>query len=112
MAPQHGTDKHPLPCQAHHERPGVSELPVTQICIQKHSGSCVILRGRSSRQFSVNALHQAWCTDKAYIKIGHQWSHLAAVKHLFAKKPIGWALSGTPGSHSVSMSFQPNLWLL
>jgi putative transposase len=75
-----------------------------------------------------------------YIWTGQRWSYLAVVIDLFARKPIGWALSTSPnssltkqalnmayelrgrpkgimfhsgqGSHYTSISFRQNLWRL
>jgi len=42
-----------------------------------------------ARQFAVSAPNQVWCGDVTY---------LAVVIDLFARKPIGWALSSSPDS--------------
>jgi putative transposase len=93
-----------------------------------------------SRQFDVKAPNQVWCGDVTYIWTGKRWSYLAIVMDLFARKPIGWALSRSPdsnltkqalnmayelrghpngvmfhsdqGSHYTSISFRQNLWRL
>ena len=48
------------------------------------------------RQFSVAKPNQVWCGDVTYIWIGKRWAYLAVVLDLFARKPIGWALSLSP----------------
>lgn len=50
------------------------------------------------RQFSVSKPNQVWCGDVTYIWTGKRWAYLALVLDLFARKPVGWALSGSPNS--------------
>lgn len=51
-----------------------------------------------ARQFAVTAPNQVWCGDVTYIWSGNRWSYLAVVIDLFARKPIGWAMSYSPDS--------------
>lgn len=50
------------------------------------------------RQFAVTAPNQVWCGDVTYIWTGTRWAYLAVVIDLFARKPIGWAMSLSPDS--------------
>ncbi|EHX0108557.1 IS3 family transposase, partial [Escherichia coli] len=50
------------------------------------------------RQFAVTAPDQAWCGDVTYIWTGKCWAYLAVVLDLFARKPVGWAMSTSPDS--------------
>lgn len=45
------------------------------------------------RQFAVAAPNQVWAGDVTYIWAGSRWMYLAVVIDLFARKPIGWAMS-------------------
>jgi len=54
------------------------------------------------RQFDVTAPNQVWCGDVTYIWTGKRWGYLAMVMDLFARKPIGWALSLSPNSQLTS----------
>jgi len=45
------------------------------------------------RQFDVTKPNQVWCGDVTYIWTGKRWAYLAIVMDLFARKPIGWAMS-------------------
>ncbi|WP_151356594.1 IS3 family transposase [Shigella flexneri] len=45
------------------------------------------------RQFAVTEPNQVWCGDVTYI-----WAYLAVVLDLFARKPVGWAMSFSPDS--------------
>jgi putative transposase len=51
-----------------------------------------------ARQFNVSTPNQIWCGDITYIWAGSQWSYLAVVLDLMARKPVGWAISRSPDS--------------
>jgi putative transposase len=51
-----------------------------------------------NREFEPTAPNQVWCGDVTYIWTGQRWSYLAMVLDLYARKPIGWALSNAPDS--------------
>lgn len=51
-----------------------------------------------SRQFAVTEPNQVWCGDVTYIWTGKRWAYLAVVLDLFARKPVGWAISFSPDS--------------
>lgn len=51
-----------------------------------------------NRQFAVTAPDQVWCGDVTYIWTGKCWAYLAVVLDLFARKPVGWAMSTSPNS--------------
>ena len=50
------------------------------------------------RQFAVTEPNQVWCGDVTYIRTGKRWAYLAVVLDLFARKPVGWAISFSPDS--------------
>lgn len=50
------------------------------------------------RQFAVTQPNEVWCGDVTYIWTGKRWAYLAVVLDLFARKPIGWAMSFSPDS--------------
>ncbi|EKF4185592.1 IS3 family transposase [Salmonella enterica] len=50
------------------------------------------------RQFAVTAPDHVWCGDVTYIWTGKCWAYLAVVLDLFARKPVGWAMSTSPDS--------------
>ena len=62
------------------------------------------------RQFAVTEPDQAWCGDVTYIWTGNRWAYLAVVMDLFARKPVGWALSHSPDSNltcqALSMAYE------
>lgn len=50
------------------------------------------------REFTPARPNQTWCGDVTYIWTGRRWSYLAVVLDLYARKPVGWALSNSPNS--------------
>ncbi len=62
------------------------------------------------RQFTVSAPNQVWCGDVTYIWTGRRWAYLAVVLDLFARKPVGWAMSLSPDSEltcqALTMAFE------
>jgi putative transposase len=63
-----------------------------------------------NRAFDVTAPNQVWCGDVTYIWTGKRWAYLAIVMDLFARKPVGWAMSLSPDSqltaNALSMAFE------
>lgn len=62
--------------------------------VQPHSHIANLL----NREFDVTKPNQSWCSDVTYIWTGQRWSYLAVVLDLFARKPVGWAMSNSPDS--------------
>jgi len=62
------------------------------------------------RQFDVSKPNKAWCGDVTYIWTGQRWAYLAVVIDLFARKPIGWAISLSPDTtltvKALSMAYE------
>ena len=48
---------------------------------------------RLDRQFDVDAPNTVWTGDITYVWTGRRWAYLALVLDLFARRPVGWALS-------------------
>lgn len=53
---------------------------------------------RLEREFDVDAPNKVWAGDITYLWTGIRWAYLALVLDLFARKPVGWALSLSPDS--------------
>lgn len=51
-----------------------------------------------NRAFDVAAPNQVWVGDITYIWACSNWVYLAVVLDLFARQPVGWALSLSPDS--------------
>jgi putative transposase len=62
------------------------------------------------RQFDVSAPNTVWAGDITYIWSGKRWAYLAMVIDLFARKPVGWAVSLSPDSEltkkALTMAFE------
>ncbi|HAU5614421.1 TPA: IS3 family transposase, partial [Citrobacter freundii] len=58
----------------------------------------IAIPNRLERQFAVTEPNQVWCGDVTYIWTGKHWAYLAVVLDLFARKPVGWAMSFSPDS--------------
>ncbi|EKO3601101.1 MULTISPECIES: IS3 family transposase [Vibrio] len=62
------------------------------------------------RQFAVTQPNQVWVGDVTYVWVGNRWMYLAVVIDLFARKPIGWAMSLSPDSKltgkALTMAFE------
>lgn len=58
------------------------------------------------RQFAVTAPNQVWCGDVTYIWTGKCWTYLAVVLDLFARKPVGWAMSYSPDTALTATALQ------
>lgn len=58
----------------------------------------VAIPNHLERQFAVTEPNQVWCGDVTYIWTGKRWAYLAVVPDLFARKPVGWAMSFSPDS--------------
>ena len=140
MVSQHGTD-----LSRYRARRIMKDLGLVSCQLPKHAYKKalqphVAIPNELSRRFNVNAPNQVWCGDVTYIWTGQRWSYLAVVMDLFARKPVGWALSRSPdsnltkqalnmayelrgkpqgvlfhsdqGSHYTSINFRQNLWRL
>ncbi|GAA3895921.1 hypothetical protein GCM10022228_03590 [Halomonas cibimaris] len=44
-----------------------------------------------AREFTVSRPDRAWCGDITYIWTGQQWSYLAVVMDLYARRVVGWS---------------------
>lgn len=58
----------------------------------------VRISNRLDRQFDVQAPNKAWAGDITFVWTGKRWAYLAMVLDLFARRPVGWALSMTADS--------------
>ena len=65
---------------------------------KKASKAHCAIDNKLDRQFTPLAPNKLWCGDVTYIWTGKRWSYLAVVLDLYARKPVGWALSNSPNS--------------
>ena len=84
------------------------QLP--QHAYKKASQEHVAIPNILDRQFTVTAPNQVWCGDVSFIWTGSRWAYLAVVIDLFARKPVGWAMSHSPDSNltcqALTMAFE------
>ncbi|WP_086962173.1 IS3 family transposase [Oceanisphaera avium] len=73
---------------------------------KKASNEHVETPNELDRQFNVEAPNGVWCGDVTYIWSGNRWAYLAVVLDLFARKPIGWAISLSPDSKLTSSALK------
>ena len=93
----------------------MKQLELVSCQVPKHSykkadQEHVAIPNKLDRQFTVSKPNQVWCGDVTYIWIGTRWAYLALVLDLFARRPIGWALSLSPDSEltkrALTMAFE------
>ncbi len=58
----------------------------------------VSIANELDRQFDLKVPNQVWTGDITYVWSGKRWVYLAVVLDLFARRPIGWAMSLAPDS--------------
>lgn len=77
---------------------GLVSCQIPKHSYKKTGAEHVAIPNNLERQFAVTAPNQVWCGDVTYIWSGNRWAYLAVVIDLFARKPIGWAMSLSPDS--------------
>jgi len=65
---------------------------------KKSANEHVAIPNTLNREFDVTVPDQVWCGDITFIWAGSRWAYLAVVLDLFARKPVGWAMSFSPNS--------------
>ncbi|WP_089360907.1 IS3 family transposase [Pseudomonas segetis] len=55
-----------------------------------------------NREFNVPEPNKVWCGDITYIWAQGKWHYLAVVMDLYARRIVGWALSGNPDADLVT----------
>jgi len=77
---------------------------------KKASKEHTTIPNKLDRKFNVAAPDQVWCGDITFIWTGQRWAYLAIVMDLFARKPVGWAMSFSPDStltkKALTMAFE------
>ena len=80
------------------EKLGLISCQVPGHTYKKTGDEHVEIPNHLDRQFNVKAPERVWCGDVTYIWTGNRWAYLAVVIDLFARKPVGWAMSLSPDS--------------
>lgn len=57
-----------------------------------------LIPNKLDHQCSVDRPNAVWCGDVTYIWSERCWAYLALGMDLFARKPVGWAMSLSPNS--------------
>lgn len=65
---------------------------------QKSGSKHLAVPNKLQREFGVSEPNKVWCGDVTYIWVSRRWAYLAVVIDLFARKPVGWAMSLSPNS--------------
>ena len=77
---------------------------------KKATQAHVAIPNTLERQFAVTQPDQVWCGDITFIWTGNRWAYLALVMDLFARKPVGWAMSHSPdtklAAKALTMAFE------
>ncbi|HAT1583205.1 TPA: DDE-type integrase/transposase/recombinase [Raoultella ornithinolytica] len=81
----------------------MKELNITSCQVPAHKykrggNEHVEIPNHLDRQFAVTSPDQVWYGNVTYIWTGKCWAYLAVVLDLFARKPVGWAMSTSPDS--------------
>jgi putative transposase len=58
-----------------------------------------------NREFDMQEPNQVWCGDITYIWVQGKWQYLAVVLGLYARRVVGWALSGKPDAELVDLKW-------
>ena len=104
-----------LPLSRYRARSLMQELCLVSCQLPSHkykkaTQEHVAIPNTLERQFAVDKPNKIWCGDVTYIWTGNRWAYLAIVLDLFARKPIGWALSHSPDTKltakALTMAFQ------
>ncbi len=89
---------------------GLVSCQVPQHRYNKADKEHIAIPNHLNRQFAVTAPNQVWCGDVTYVWSGKRWAYLAVVLDLFARKPVGWAISFSPDSaltsKALTMAFE------
>ncbi|WP_157420055.1 IS3 family transposase [Oceanisphaera avium] len=85
---------------------GLVSCQIREHRYKKASNEHVETPNELARQFNVEVPNGVWCGDVTYIWSGNRWAYLAVVLDLFARKPIGWAISLSPDSKLTSSALK------
>ncbi len=66
----------------------------------------LVTSNQLNRAFSPTAPNQVWCGDITYVRMAGQWTYLAVVLSLYARRIVGWSLSTTPDTALVAQALR------
>jgi putative transposase len=77
---------------------------------KKADQSHIAIPNHLAQRFNASHPNQVWCGDVTYIWTGKRWAYLAVVLDLYARKPVGFAISTSPNSEltkqALTMAFE------
>jgi Integrase core domain. len=76
---------------------GVDQQAARLACLKKATVERPDIPNTLNREFDVPEPNKVWCGDITYIWAQEKWYYLAVVMDLYARRIVGWALSGNPG---------------
>lgn len=92
------------------KRCGLTSCQQPKHAYKKANQEHVVIPNHLNRKFDVVVPDKVWCGDVTYIWVGKRWAYLAIVMDLFARKPMGWAMSFSPDSqltgNALAMAFE------
>lgn len=109
------TTERGMPLSRYRVRKLMSEQGLVSCQLPKHSykksgNEHVVIGNKLERNFNPSSPNEIWCGDVTYIWTGKRWAYLAVVLDLYARKPVGWALSNSPNtaltSNALQMAFE------
>ena len=66
----------------------------------------LVVPNQLNRAFSPTAPNRVWCGDITYVRMAGQWTYLAVVLDLYARRIVGWSLSTTPDTALVAQALR------
>ena len=85
---------------------GLSSCQLPKHTYKKSGGEHVTIRNNLERNFNPSKPNEVWCGDVTYIWTGKCWAYLAVVLDLYARKPVGWAISSSPNTALTAKALQ------
>ena len=85
---------------------GLRSCQLPKHSYKKTGNEHVAIENKLARNFSPSKPNEVWCGDVTFIWTGRRWAYLAVVLDLFARKPVGWALSNSPNTALTSKALQ------
>lgn len=100
-----------IPLSRYRARKLMSQLQLTSCQLPQHRYKKVgsehfEVANVINRDFNPASPNEVWCGDVTYIWTGSSWAYLAVVIDLYARKPVGWAISRSPNTALTTKALQ------
>lgn len=86
-------------CQLVSKQPGKPKYRLIQ-------QEALVASNQLNRVFAPTAPNRVWCGDITYVRMAGQWTYLAVVLDLYARRIVGWSLSTSPDSALVTQALR------